>query len=183
MGVVGPNPGFLQGLRDLCDREGALLIFDEVITGFRLAKGGAGEYYGVRADLVKMCIRDSPWGGTAMAEKGYRFPLFVDLRGRRAVVVGGGPVALRRAKALLDFGAQVTLIAPQCEAVPPGADYLQRPYAPGDVEGAFLVVAATDDRLSLIHIWPYPCGRGPRPPASGGPAGRRGTPPPSPAWR
>lgn len=52
MGVVGPNPGFLQGLRDLCDREGALLIFDEVITGFRLAKGGAGEYYGVRADLV-----------------------------------------------------------------------------------------------------------------------------------
>ena len=52
MGVVGPNPGFLQGLRDLCDREGALLIFDEVITGFRLAKGGAQEYYGVRADLV-----------------------------------------------------------------------------------------------------------------------------------
>ena len=58
-----------------------------------------------------------------MAEKTYRFPLFVDLRGRRAVVVGGGPVALRRAKALLDFGAQVTLIAPGCGAVPPGADY------------------------------------------------------------
>ena len=52
MGVVGPNPGFLRGLRDLCDREGALLIFDEVITGFRLAPGGAQEYFGVRADLV-----------------------------------------------------------------------------------------------------------------------------------
>ncbi len=52
MGVVPPQPGFLQGLRRLCDESGALLIFDEVITGFRLAPGGAQEYYGVRADLV-----------------------------------------------------------------------------------------------------------------------------------
>lgn len=52
MGVVGPEPGFLEGLRSLCDRYGALLIFDEVITGFRLALGGAQAYYGVRADLV-----------------------------------------------------------------------------------------------------------------------------------
>ena len=52
MGVVGPAPGFLEGLRDLCDRHGALLVFDEVITGFRLALGGAQAYYGVKADLV-----------------------------------------------------------------------------------------------------------------------------------
>lgn len=52
MGVVEPAPGFLAGLRELCDKNGALLIFDEVITGFRLALGGAQEYYGVRADLV-----------------------------------------------------------------------------------------------------------------------------------
>ena len=52
MGVVPPQPGFLQGLRRLCDESGALLILDEVITGFRLAPGGAQEYYGVRADLV-----------------------------------------------------------------------------------------------------------------------------------
>lgn len=52
MGVVPPKAGFLQGLRDLCDKHGALLIFDEVITGFRLAAGGAQEYFGVRADLV-----------------------------------------------------------------------------------------------------------------------------------
>lgn len=52
MGVVPPQPGFLQGLRRLCDESGALLIFDEVITGFRLAHGGAQEYYGVHADLV-----------------------------------------------------------------------------------------------------------------------------------
>ena len=52
MGVVGPAPGFLQGLRELCDQHGTLLIFDEVITGFRLAPGGAQEYFGVKADLV-----------------------------------------------------------------------------------------------------------------------------------
>ena len=52
MGVVNPAPGFLEGLRRLCDKSGALLIFDEVITGFRLALGGAQAYFGVKADLV-----------------------------------------------------------------------------------------------------------------------------------
>lgn len=52
MGVVAPQEGFLSGLRALCDEAGALLIFDEVITGFRLARGGAQEYFGVKADLV-----------------------------------------------------------------------------------------------------------------------------------
>ena len=52
MGVVSPKKGFLEGLRKLCDEYGALLIFDEVITGFRLAFGGAAEYFGVTPDLV-----------------------------------------------------------------------------------------------------------------------------------
>jgi len=52
MGVVLPKEGFLSGLRELCNAYGSLLIFDEVITGFRLCKGGAQEYYGVTADLV-----------------------------------------------------------------------------------------------------------------------------------
>ena len=52
MGVVLPEAGFLEGLRYLCTRYGALLIFDEVITGFRLAFGGAQEYFGVRPDLT-----------------------------------------------------------------------------------------------------------------------------------
>ena len=52
MGVVPPIKGFLEGLRKLCDEYGALLIFDEVITGFRLAFGGAAEYFGVTPDLV-----------------------------------------------------------------------------------------------------------------------------------
>ena len=54
MGVVPPAPGFLQGLRTLCDQHGSVLIFDEVITGFRLAPGGAQEIYGVRPDLVTL---------------------------------------------------------------------------------------------------------------------------------
>ena len=52
MGVVAPQPGFLQGLRDECDRVGAVLVFDEVITGFRLGSGGAQAMYGVRPDLT-----------------------------------------------------------------------------------------------------------------------------------
>jgi glutamate-1-semialdehyde 2,1-aminomutase len=52
MGVVPPEPGFLEALRGLCDACGALLVFDEVITGFRVARGGAQELYGVRADLT-----------------------------------------------------------------------------------------------------------------------------------
>jgi glutamate-1-semialdehyde 2,1-aminomutase len=51
MGLVAPQPGFLEGLRAACDAAGALLIFDEVITGFRIALGGAQEVYGVRPDL------------------------------------------------------------------------------------------------------------------------------------
>ncbi len=52
MGVVLPQEGFLQGLRRLCTDNGSVLIFDEVITGFRLARAGAQEYYGVEADLT-----------------------------------------------------------------------------------------------------------------------------------
>src|ERR687892_512309 len=52
MGVVPPEPGFLETLRELCDAAGALLVFDEVITGFRVARGGAQERYGVRPDLT-----------------------------------------------------------------------------------------------------------------------------------
>jgi glutamate-1-semialdehyde 2,1-aminomutase len=54
MGVIPPKEGFLQGLRELADKYGSVLIFDEVITGFRLAKGGAQEYFGVYPDLTTL---------------------------------------------------------------------------------------------------------------------------------
>ena len=52
MGVVPPAPGFLDALRRLCDASGALLVFDEVITGFRVSRGGAQELYGIAPDLT-----------------------------------------------------------------------------------------------------------------------------------
>src|SRR5690554_4934127 len=52
MGCVPPKKGFLEGLRQICDQNGAVLIFDEVMTGFRLAKGGAQELFGINADIV-----------------------------------------------------------------------------------------------------------------------------------
>ncbi|MEL6532661.1 MAG: aminotransferase class III-fold pyridoxal phosphate-dependent enzyme [Pseudomonadota bacterium] len=52
--IIPPEPGFLQGLRDLCDRHHVLLIFDEIVTGFRLAYGGAQECYGVTPDICTL---------------------------------------------------------------------------------------------------------------------------------
>ena len=52
MGYIPPKPGFLEGLRALCDDNNILLVFDEVMTGFRLAKGGAQELLGIKADIV-----------------------------------------------------------------------------------------------------------------------------------
>lgn len=73
-GVVAPQPGFLEGVRDLAHEQGAVLIFDEVLTGFRLALGGAQEYFGVTPDLA--CF------GKAMANG---FPLAA-LVGRRQLM-------------------------------------------------------------------------------------------------
>jgi glutamate-1-semialdehyde 2,1-aminomutase len=54
MGTIAPQPGFLEGLRSLCDTHGAMLIFDEVMTGFRVALGGAQALYGVKPDLTTL---------------------------------------------------------------------------------------------------------------------------------
>lgn len=68
MGVVPPAPGFLAGLRDLCTRHGALLVFDEVITGFRVAYGGAQALYAVRPDLT--CLGKIIGGGLPVGAYG-----------------------------------------------------------------------------------------------------------------
>ena len=90
MGVVPPAAGFLAGLRDLCTRHGALLIFDEVITGFRVAYGGAQERYGVRPDLT--CLGKIIGGGLPVGAYGGRADLMrhVAPLGRR--VPGGHAV-------------------------------------------------------------------------------------------
>jgi len=70
MGVVAPHPGFLTGLRDLTTKFGALLIFDEVITGFRVACGGAQAIYGVTPDLT--CLGKIIGGGLPVGAYGGR---------------------------------------------------------------------------------------------------------------
>ena len=70
MGLVPPAPGFLEGLRRACDEAGALLIFDEVITGFRLGRDGASGRYGVRPDL--WCFGKVVGGGLPLAAVGGR---------------------------------------------------------------------------------------------------------------
>ncbi len=68
MGLVAPEPGFLEALRAACDDAGALLLFDEVITGFRLAPGGAAEWFGVRPDI--WCFGKVIGGGLPMGAFG-----------------------------------------------------------------------------------------------------------------
>src|SRR5256885_8883557 len=64
VGLCMPQPGFLKGLREICDRQGALLIFDEVKTGCKLGWGGASEYFGVQPDMI--CLAKSIGGGVAV---------------------------------------------------------------------------------------------------------------------
>ena len=74
-----------------------------------------------------------------------RFPLFLDLTGRRAVVLGGGTVGLRRAEILARFGAEVTVISPRLSKALAGVRHIPRAYQAGDLSGAFLAVAAVND--------------------------------------
>ena len=68
MGLVPPAPGFLEGLREACDAAGAMLLFDEVITGFRLCRGGAAEWFGVQPDV--WCFGKVIGGGLPMGAYG-----------------------------------------------------------------------------------------------------------------
>jgi len=83
MGVVPPRDGFLQGLRDLCDRHGALLVFDEVISGFRAAAGGAQQLFRVKPDLT--CLGKIIGGGLPVGAYGGRADVM-------SLVAPAGPV-------------------------------------------------------------------------------------------
>ena len=96
MGVVTPAPGFLAGLRTLCTQEGAVLIFDEVISGFRASSGGAQRLYGVRPDLT--CLGKIIGGGLPVGAYGGRADL-MDLVAPKGPVyqagtLSGNPLAM-----------------------------------------------------------------------------------------
>jgi glutamate-1-semialdehyde 2,1-aminomutase len=86
VGLCMPEPGFLQGLRDLCDKNGALLIFDEVKTGAKLGWGGASEYFGVKPDMI--CLAKSIGGGLPLAAFGASKAV-MDLISQHKVFHGG----------------------------------------------------------------------------------------------
>jgi len=95
MGVVPPAPGFLLGLRQLCDASGALLVFDEVITGFRIARGGAQERYDVMPDLT--ILGKILGGGLPLAAFGGRADIMQELAPSgpvyQAGTLSGNPLA------------------------------------------------------------------------------------------
>jgi glutamate-1-semialdehyde 2,1-aminomutase len=105
MGCVPPVPGFLEALRDLTTRHGALLIFDEVMTGFRLALGGAQQRFGIRPDLTT--LGKIVGGGMPLAAYGGR----ADIMNRVAPVgpiyqagtLSGNPVAVAAGLAMLRY--------------------------------------------------------------------------------
>ncbi len=105
MGLVAPTPGFLEGLRDECDRVGALLIFDEVITGFRLGAGGAQGRFGVTPDLTT--FGKVIGGGLPIGAVGGRAEVMESLSPLGAVfhagTLAGNPIATAAGLAALDL--------------------------------------------------------------------------------
>jgi len=105
MGVVAPSPGFLAGLRTECDRVGALLIFDEVITGFRLGEGGAQARYDVRPDIT--CFGKVIGGGLPIGAVGGSAAVMEHLSPLGPVfhagTLSGNPIATAAGLAALDL--------------------------------------------------------------------------------
>jgi len=104
MGLVPPGAGYLECLRRLCDEAGALLIFDEVISGFRVAFGGAQELYGVRADLT--CLGKIIGGGLPVGAYGGRAEIMARLAPDgpvyQAGTLAGNPLAMAAGAATLE---------------------------------------------------------------------------------
>ncbi len=105
MGVVPPVDGYLQTLRNLCDADDALLIFDEVITGFRLAPGGAQQLFNIKADIT--CLGKIMGGGLPAAALGARVDIMALLAPAgpvyQAGTLSGNPIATAAANATLDI--------------------------------------------------------------------------------
>jgi glutamate-1-semialdehyde 2,1-aminomutase len=102
-GNIPPHPGFLEGLRTLCDEHGAVLIFDEVMTGFRLARGGVQELYGVNADIV--CFGKVIGGGLPVGAFAARHEIMSHLAPLgpvyQAGTLSGNPLAMAAGYAML----------------------------------------------------------------------------------
>jgi len=117
MGVVPPVDGYLQTLRELCNKNSALLIFDEVISGFRVSLGGAQELYGVKADLT--CLGKIIGGGLPIGAIGGRADIMDMLAPTgpvyQAGTLSGNPIATAAANATLDILSLCVVRHASCE--------------------------------------------------------------------
>jgi glutamate-1-semialdehyde 2,1-aminomutase len=105
MGTVAPGPGYLEALREITARNGTLLVFDEVMTGFRLALGGAQQLYGVRPDMT--CLGKIVGGGLPAAAYGGRADVMAAVAPEgpvyQAGTLSGNPLAMAAGTAVLDL--------------------------------------------------------------------------------
>ena len=140
MGVVPPKEGFLEGLRAITEKNGALLIFDEVITGFRLAPGGASQYYGVRPDLVT--LGKITGGGMPLAAYGGRKEIMALIAPEgpvyQAGTLSGNPVATASGCATLEILLDNQFIYEDIER------------KAGLLEGAFMKKGLTVNRVGSL---------------------------------
>jgi glutamate-1-semialdehyde 2,1-aminomutase len=146
MNCIPPKDGYLQGLRELCTRHGALLIFDEVMTGFRVALGGAQAHYGVKPDLTT--FGKIIGGGMPVGAYGGRRDLMEQIAPAgpiyQAGTLSGNPVAMAAGLAMLELiqapgfydtlAARTRLLTDGLQAVADGEDI---PFSTNRVGGMF----------------------------------------------
>ena len=114
MNCIPPVDGFLQGLRDICDEHGAVLIFDEVMTGFRVSRGGAQERYGVTPDLT--CLGKVVGGGMPVGAFGGKKSILTHIAPTgpiyQAGTLSGNPIAMAAGLAAMEQIAEPGLYEP-----------------------------------------------------------------------
>jgi glutamate-1-semialdehyde 2,1-aminomutase len=152
MGVVPPEPGFLEALRSLCDASGALLVFDEVITGFRVARGGAQERYGITPDVT--ILGKIVGGGLPLAAFGGRAEVMDRLAPAgdvyQAGTLSGNPLAAAAGLSVLRRLRDLTVYE-RLEEIGSRLEAGLAPYGRVQRVGAMLTLFAQDEPVRRIE--------------------------------
>ena len=160
MNCVPPVPGFLEALREVCDQSGALLIFDEVMTGFRVALGGAQAYYNIRPDLTT--LGKVIGGGMPVGAFGGRRDVMEHLSPLGSVyqagTLSGNPIAMAAGLKTLEIiaregfyeelGSKTFLLTQEMQAA---ADAAGIPFTTHCVGGMFGLFFSEDDSITRYH--------------------------------
>jgi len=166
MNMIEPLPGYLQGLREICDQYGSVLIFDEVMTGFRVARGGAQELYGIKPDLTT--FGKIIGGGLPVGAFGGRRDImeYIAPQGPvyQAGTLSGNPLAMAAGSAMMDIISEpgfYSRISTQASKLTKGlqqvADAAGVPFATrqqGGMFGLFFAARAADnfDQLDACDL-------------------------------